>query len=245
MTLLLILIAIGVQRFLQFLSQPLRLAWSGSYYRWCESKIEYVTKGHGLLGFAILVIPVLFVISIIYSVVFHLMGTVGYSALSLLLLWYCIDARDLVKQPYPRLGPVNTLSKVYRDLFAPLFWFAILGPVILALYYLVNHFNEYLNEHPGFESKELLNYSQKVLAVLDWIPMRLFALGFALVGNFGLVFKIWVKSLPAGFDPQLSLISHCGQPIVKTTEDAVNLLNRVLIVWLVAIALITIGLILG
>jgi len=245
MSLLLILIAVSVQRFLQFLSQPLRLDWSGFYYGWCERKIEYVTKGHGLLGFAILVIPMLFVISIIFSVVFHITGGVGYSALGLLLLWYCIDARDLVKQPYPRLGPVNTLSKVYRDLFGMLFWFVIFGPVGLALYYLVNHFCEYFQANPGSESKNLLNYSQKVLAVLDWVPVRLFTFCFALVGHFGAVFKIWMKSIFAGLDSELSLIPHCGQAVVKTTEDAVNLLNRVLVVWLVVIALVTIGLILG
>lgn len=245
MSLLLILIAVGVQRLLQFLSQPLRLNWSGVYYKWCESKIEYVTKGHGLLGFAILVIPVLFVVSILYSIAFHLAGNVGYSVLGVVLLWYCIDARDLVKQPYPRLGPVNTLSKVYRDLFSMLFWFAVFGPVGLAFYYLVSHFNDYFKTHQSSESRELLLHSQKVLAVLDWVPVRLFTFCFALVGHFSVVFKVWMKSALAGLDPDLSLIPHCGQPVVKTTDDAIQLLNRVLIVWLVAIALVTIGVVLG
>ena len=36
MTLLLILVAIGIQRFLQFSSQPFHVNWIGSYSRWCE-----------------------------------------------------------------------------------------------------------------------------------------------------------------------------------------------------------------
>ncbi len=245
MSLLLILIAVGVQRFLQFLSQPLRLDWAGPYYKWCERKIEYVTRGHGLLGIAILIIPVLFVVSIFFSIIYHLLGNVGYAAVSVVLLWYCIDARDLQKQPYPRVGPVNTLAKVYHDLFGMLFWFVVFGPVGLALYYLVHYFNDYMRAHPGSESKELEQYLQTVLAVLDWIPLRLFTFCFALVGHFGVVFKIWVKAIFTGLDPELALISHCGQAVVKTTDDAISLLNRVLIVWLVVIALVTIGLVLG
>jgi membrane protein required for beta-lactamase induction len=245
MTLLLVLIAIGVQRFLQILSQPFHFDWSGRYYSFCERKIEYVTKGHGLLGFAILVIPTLFVVTVVFTIIFHLLGYIGYSVFCLILLWYCIDARDLQKQPYPRIGPVNTLGKVYRDLFAMLFWFTVFGPVGLTLYYLVYYFNQYFHDNPSSESKELYVYSQKVLAVMDWVPERLFTFCFALVGHFGNVFKIWIKSMLGGLDPQLQLVSQCGQAVVKTTEDAVSLLNRVLIVWLVVIALVTIGLILG
>lgn len=245
MTLLLVLVATGVQRFLQILSQPFHLDWGGRYYTWCERKIEYVTKGHGLLGFAILVIPMLFVVTVIFTIIYHLLGYIGYSVFSLVLLWYCIDARDLVKQPYPRMGPVNTLGRVYRDLFGMLFWFTVFGPVGLTLYYLITYFNRYFEAHPSSESKELRVYSQKVLAVVDWVPVRLFTFCFALVGQFTEVFKVWIKSMLGGLDPQLNLVSQCGQIVVKTTEDAVSLLNRVLIVWLVVIALVTIGLILG
>lgn len=245
MTLLLILIAIGVQRFLQFTSQPFQVNWIGGYYSWCERKIEYVTKGHGLLGFAILVVPMLFVASIIFSIIYHVFGGFGYWVVSLVLFWYCIDARDITKQPYPGVGPVALLSEVYLALFGMIFWFTLFGPVGLVLYYVTKFLNGYFQQHPTPEAKELGFYAQRVQAVLDWIPVRLFTLSFALVGHFATVFKIWMKSLLGGFDIELSLVTECGQAVVNTTEDAVGLLNRVLIVWLVVIALVTIGLVLG
>lgn len=245
MTLLLILIAIGVQRFLQFSSQPFHVDWIGGYYRWCERKIEYVTEGHGLLGFGILVVPMLFIASIIFSIMFHVFGSFGYWVVSLVLFWYCIDARDLVKQPYSGVGPVNLLIEVYRALYGMIFWFTLFGPVGLVLYYVTKSLNSYFQQHLRSEAKELGFYAQRVLAVLDWIPVRLFTLSFALVGHFASVFKLWMKSLLGGFDVEMSLITQCGQAVVNTAEDAIALLNRVLIVWLVVIALVTIGLVLG
>ena len=245
MTLLLMLIAIGVQRFLQFSSQSFQVDWVGGYYRWCERKIEYLTKGHGLLGITVLVVPVLFAVAIVFSIVFHVFGGFGYWVVSLVLFWYCIDARDLSKQPYPGVGPVALLSTVYAALYGMIFWFALFGPVGLVLYYLIKYFRNYFQQHPTAESKELGFYAQRTLAVLDWIPVRLFTLSFALVGQFVTVFKVWMKSVLGGFDSNMRLITECGQLVVNTTEDAVGLLNRVLIIWLVVIALVTIGLVLG
>ncbi len=245
MTLLLILIVVGVQHFLNVLSLPWRLNWGALYYKWCEQKVTCVTGGHGLLGLAILIVPMVLIIAVIYSVMLHLLGRVGYAIFTLFLLWYCLDARDLKKQPYPCIGPVNTLGQVYQNLFGPLFWFVVLGPMWLAFYYLVSYFSQYFNDHPSSESKDLQVYAQRVLAVLNWIPLRLFTFSFALVGQFTVVTKVWVSALFSGLDVHLNLIAQCGQIIVKTTEDAVDLVNRVLIMWLVVIALVTIGLILG
>ncbi len=242
MALLIILIAISAQRFLQILSVPYRLNWATGYYDWMAKKIDYVSKGHGLLGLAILVVPLLLVVSIIFSIVFHIFGIVGYAALSLILLWYYMDARDLVKDPLEdQQTPQQLLQTVYHALFGLVFWYALFGPVGVSLYYIMMLFCQCLSTHDDAQSKEIGVHAQKVLAVLDWVPVRLFTLSFALVGSFSSVFKVWVKHALDGLDPQLQLIQQCAEPIVQEQEDAISLLNRVLVVWLIVIALVTIG----
>ncbi len=241
MTLLVIVVAIAVQRYLQFLSATYRWDWMGYYYEWMASKIEYVTKGHGLLGLAILVVPALLVVSMVFALMYHLLGALGYYILSVAIFWYCIDARDIVKQPYKAATPMKLLIKVYQSLFGMIFWFGVFGPVGLTLYYVVLYFRDYLLGRQDAEAKELETYSQSVLSVLDWVPQRLFTLSFALVGHFTVVFKEWVKTLFSGLDPKLALITSCSQAVAKTKEEAISLLSRVLIVWLIVMALITAG----
>ena len=241
MDLLIILMVISVQRFLHILSVPYRLDWVGHYYDWCERQIEYTTKGHGLLGLAILVVPVMLFSSIVFSIVFHLFGFVGYALVSLVLFWYCTDARDLLKQPYAGLGPVETLVQVTQSLFGPIFWFVVFGPLGLMFYYLVHYFKEYLIMREDAESRELELYSQKVGAALDWVPARLFAFCFALLGHFSAVFKEWFRLAPTGIDPRLTIVIDCAKPVVSTQDEAVSLIDRSLAAWLIVIALITVS----
>ena len=241
MDLLIILIVISAQRFLHVLSVPYRLNWAGHYYDWCASKIEYTTKGHGLLGLAILVVPMLLFGSVVFSMVFHLFGFLGYMLVSLALFWYCTDARDLLKQPYVGLTPLATLTQVFQSLFGTIFWFILFGPMGLLLYYLVHYFKDYLIAREDAESRELELYSQQVGAVLDWVPARLFSLCFALLGHFSMVFKKWFQLALSGLDPHLTIISECAKPVVNTQDEAVSLIDRSLAAWLIIIALITLS----
>ena len=245
MTLLALLIPILLQRYLQFLSEPYRFDWMGHYYNWMANKIEYVTKGHGLLGLAILIVPILLVAAFVFAMAFHLMGMLGYLIVAIAAVWYCIDARDLSKQPLAAGTPVQTLETTYRSLYGIIFWFAVWGPVGLVLYYSAHYFQRYLLDRQDAESKELEAYAQKVLAALDWIPVRLFTFTFALVGHFGSVFKEWLRVLKGGLDVRLSIITECAKPIVTSQQEAISLLNRTLIVWLVVVALVTAGMLVG
>lgn len=240
-----ILIVISVQRFLHLLSVPYRLNWAGHYYDWCARKVEYTTKGHGLLGLAILVVPMLLVGSIVFSIVFHLFGFLGYFLVSLALFWYCTDARDLLKQPYTGLTPIATLTQVFQSLFGNIFWFVLFGPMGLLMYYLVHYFKDYLMAREDAESRELELYSQQVGAALDWIPARLFSFCFALLGHFSTVFKEWFRLVLTGIDPRLSIIAECAKPVVNTQDEAVSLIDRSLAAWLIVLALITLSSFLG
>lgn len=58
-------------------------------------------------------------------------------------------------------------------------------------------------------------FVSRLLAALDWVPVRLASLGFLMMGHFTQAFPIWFKSL---FDLKLSASQHLAQ-VAKAAED--------------------------
>lgn len=246
MILLVILLAIAVQRFLMFTPVDFQVDWFAYYYHWFVKRFDFITRGHGFFGLTMLVVPILLVVSILFSVVFHIFGMFGYAVVSLVFFWYCTDARDLVKQPYKDVQlPTALLSRVYPQLFASIFWFALFGPVGLSLYYIVYTLHSFVRIKENDVSKSIIKVADVVLQVLDWVPLRLYTLSLALVGNFSEMFVVWLKFSVTGLQPAEDVIKSCTQRSATTLKDGVNMANRALVCWLVVIALVTVGRLVG
>lgn len=87
-----------------------------------------------------------------------------------------------------RLTIEEGLLGAYRYVFAPLFWFLILGPAGALLYRLA----VILAEHWRDEAHgPLAHLATAALAVLDWLPVRVAALTFAIVGDFEDAIYCW------------------------------------------------------
>jgi adenosylcobinamide-phosphate synthase len=82
-----------------------------------------------------------------------------------------------------RLAIEEALLSSHRHVFAPLFWFVLLGPAGAALYRLAQYFNEAWGgaeaDLGGFGS-----FAVKAFGWIDWLPLRLTATAFAVVGDF-------------------------------------------------------------
>lgn len=246
MTLLVILLAIAVQRYLLFTPVNFQVDWFSYYYHWFVKRFDFITSGHGVFGFSMLIVPLLLMVSILFSVVFHVFGMFGYAVVSLVFFWYCIDARDLMKQPYSDVQlPTALLSRVYPRLFAPIFWYALFGPVGLSLYYIVYTLHRFVCVEDNEASKSIIGVANIVLQVLDWVPLRLFTLSLALVGHFSETFVVWLKFSVSGLQPADNVIKTCTQRAVTTLKDGINMADRALVCWLVVIALVTIGRLVG
>ena len=79
--------------------------------------------------------------------------------------------------------------KSYQKIFAPLAWYFIAGPIGLTLYVVVETLRAQLSTQ---------KYFILVAGILDWVPVRLAGLTFALAGNFGAVFKDLMKEFFPG-----------------------------------------------
>jgi adenosylcobinamide-phosphate synthase len=100
-------------------------------------------------------------------------------------VWRGRSADRLSSSEVARLAIEEALLAAHRDVFAPLFWFAVLGPAGALLYRLARHFSyAWSVERNQGETKEFGEFSRRAFAALDWLPVRLTAVSFAVVGNF-------------------------------------------------------------
>lgn len=110
-----------------------------------------------------------------------------------LLHWRGGDTAELSSEEVARLAVERGLVDAYRQVFATLFWFTLLpGPAGAVLYRAVTLLaDEWRDVRAGEEvtpiSTALARFGmpiRRLVWLLDWIPVRLTALSFAIVGDF-------------------------------------------------------------
>lgn len=120
-------------------------------------------------------------------------GEVG-EARRLLAEWRGQNADRLNSSEVARLTIEEALLASHRNVYGPLFWFAVLGPAGALLYRLSRHFCYAWQPHPGDEVEggdAFGEFAQRAFALIDWLPVRLTAISFAVVGNFEDAIYCW------------------------------------------------------
>jgi len=257
MSLLVILSAIVIQRYLHFCSKRYPINWVQPYYTWWRPKLEAWSMMQNMGGLLLLILPILLVASFLLTMIHALLGGFGAFVAALVLFWFCLDVRE--HGVHDEKPSEQTISYRYQHVFAVIFWYFVFGPVGMVLYVTQVQLLNYLSSMNQHESAKLAHLSATVLAIMDWVPVRLTGLSFALVGHFATVFKSWYGQLLMGLrfdysqligwgvqaiDGELSPPDASGTCVVSAT-DMEHLLDRALLVWLVVIALCSIGYWLG
>lgn len=85
-----------------------------------------------------------------------------------------------------RLAIEEALVAAHRNVFGVAFWFILLpGPSGAIFYRLAHFFNEvWGNRDRSDEFGDFGDFSRRVFAILDWLPVRLTAIAFSIVGDF-------------------------------------------------------------
>lgn len=107
-------------------------------------------------------------------------------ARQLLAEWRGQGAERLGSAEISRLAIEQGILSSHRHVFAPLLWFMVLGPSGAVLYRLslgmARHWSG--TTGPGGEDTAFGRFARQAFQALDWLPARLTAVTFAIVGDF-------------------------------------------------------------
>lgn len=133
-------------------------------------------------------------------------------ARSLLAHWQHVDAADLPRSEIVRHVIEHSVIAAHRHVFGVLAWFSILaalglGPAGAVFYRMSEFVSRYWTHKDGAavqpSSVWVQRAARRAWAVTDWLPARITALGFAVVGSFEDAIDCWrndARRFPDGND---------------------------------------------
>ncbi|MCT8949331.1 regulatory signaling modulator protein AmpE [Pseudomonas iridis] len=140
----------------------------------------------------------------------------------------------------------HLLWQAYQSFFAVIFWYFLLGPVAALAYRLLA-----LAEEHG-QNPALVERAAQLRHAFDWVPVRLLAASFALVGNFVAVSRVMLHELLNWNISAAQLINKVGLAAgeippptvgpegVNTLDCLWELLLRAAVLWYAGFALWTV-----
>ena len=247
MTFITLLLCLGLERFLHRGNFLARFNWFEQYV----SKINELTKNNSwsqqyFIPLLFVVLPIVIPVAIIYFLSDTFIQGLLAFLIGAVVLFYC-------------LGPINIFDtkqihqpifwQANESLFAVIFWMALLGPIAALVYRLVERS---AHIHPSYPA--LGKSAQQVRALLDWLPVRLFSILFALAGNFVQTSHFCLDYLLRDVSFNRELIDKSGRIALgldETTEftnenydSALRLIDRDLILFLIIVFAVTLGVLL-
>jgi AmpE protein len=119
----------------------------------------------------------------------------------------------------------HLLWQAYQSFFAVIFWYFLLGPVAALSYRLLALAAEH-SHNPGVAER-----AAQLRHAFDWVPVRLLAASFALVGNFVAVSRVMLHELLNWNISAADLINKVGLvageiPTPVAGPDGINSLDR-------------------
>jgi adenosylcobinamide-phosphate synthase len=175
------------------------------------------------------------------------------------------DEREIAKSAIEA-----ALVCAHREVFGVILWFILLpGPAGALLYRLSAEIERYWGRRTDAEFAAFGAFSARAFRVLDWLPVRLSAIGFAIAGNFEDAVSAWRTQARSWIDHGQGIVLASGagalgvrlggpmplasgmdfrpelgdgdEPDAEYLQSALSLLWRTLIVWLVLLLLITLA----
>ena len=181
------------------------------------------------------------------------------------------DAADGLSSPeIARLAIEEALSSAHRHVFGVLLCFVLLpGPCGAVLYRAAAFFADQWGRRRDDDAGLFGLFSRRAFAVIDWLPLRITAAGFAIVGNFEGAIYCWRTQAEQWPDDHLdcgivlasgagALGVRLGRPLVESGEmgageeadvdfmqSAVGLVWRALLLWLLLLLLLEVANLMG
>lgn len=105
-------------------------------------------------------------------------------ARTLLAEWTNQSSSELTKDEIAKVAIEQGLIDSHRFVFGTIFWFMVLGPAGAVLYRLTTRLYEKWGARAERLDDVFGRFSARAFTILDWLPVRLTSVSFAIVGNF-------------------------------------------------------------
>ena len=125
--------------------------------------------------------------------------------------WTHLDTTGLDVSEISRLAVEQSLIATHRNVFGVFFWFLMpVGPACAVMYRVAEYLARAWTEPEHMKNEAFGRYAAKVFYWIDWIPARLTAVAFAVVGNFEDAIYSWRNYADRWSDEVVGIILSAG-----------------------------------
>lgn len=133
------------------------------------------------------------------------------SARTLLAEWARIDTVGMEAPEIIRIAVEKSLITTHRNVFGVFFWFLMpLGPAGAVMYRVSEYLARAWNEPEHMRNEAFGQFAAKAFYWIDWAPVRLTAIAFAVVGNFEDAIYAWRNFAHRWADEARGIILSAG-----------------------------------
>lgn len=284
MKLIILLVVLGLERYLGIGEKLKRFCWFDRYLGSIHAIVGKQAWFQGYVGAILTIIPIPIVVTFICCLLAwaaYGMHSIVWLALNIFVLFCCLGPKDIYRQVYAYINPPgkgagentseienqmldgasggesHAMTKAIfwqanQSLFGVLFWFMLFG-IFGALFYRCTVLLRQASSDGSSPFANQYVVAQQIQNILDWIPVRIFTLFFALVGQFSASFTYWLENIVSGLANCRRFISEGGLISLGTIKSekgsqhaeeyhaALSLIDRALIIFLAIVALFTLG----
>jgi len=133
------------------------------------------------------------------------------AARALLAEWAKIDTVGMEVTEISRIAVEKALITTHRSVFGVFFWFLMpLGPAAAVMYRVSEYLARAWNEPEHMRNEAFGLFAARAFYWIDWIPARLTAVAFAIVGNFEDAIYAWRNFAHRWRDEAIGIILAAG-----------------------------------
>ena len=129
----------------------------------------------------------------------------------LLAEWTKRDTTGMNVSDISRIAVEQALITTHRNVFGVFFWFLMpLGPACAVMYRVAEYLARAWNEPEHMKNEAFGRFAAKAFYWIDWLPVRLTAIAFAVVGNFEDAIYAWRNFAERWPDPAIGIVLSAG-----------------------------------
>ena len=132
-------------------------------------------------------------------------------ARTLLAEWTKVDTVGMDVNEISRIAVEKALITTHRNVFGVFFWFMMpFGPAGAVMYRVAEYLARAWNEPEHMRNEAFGLFAARAFYWIDWIPVRLTAVAFAVVGNFEDAIYAWRNFAHRWYDEAIGIILTAG-----------------------------------